>query len=96
MSLHSRYLQHTLCHILGCKCDGGCVLKSFKVEGRDEIVVEPYDHRFDIDRVIRTLKRRRKAILKSLNSNRVTITIFDDMRMYGAYVIDNDGAHRVA
>ncbi len=94
--LTKRYLEETLCHILGCRCDGGCILKSMKVENRQEITVEPYDHRFDVGRVERTLKRRRKAILKALNSEYVSVTVYDDMRMYGAYTLDKEGFHRVA
>jgi len=91
-----RYLEGTLCYILNCKCDGGCILKSMKVDNRQEITVEPYDHRFDVDRVERTLKRRKKAILKALNTDFVTVTVYDDMRMYSTYTISSDNFNRVA
>lgn len=71
-------------------------MKSMRVESRREITVEPYDHRFDVNRVERTLKRRKKSILKALNTDFVTVTVFDDMRMYGAYTISSDSFNRVA
>lgn len=95
-SMTRRYLEETLCFILNCKCDGGCILKSMKVDNHQEITVEPYDHRFDVDRVERTLKRRKKAILKALGSDSVTVTVYDDMRMYGAYTMSSDGFTKVA
>lgn len=94
--MNERYLRNTLCRILGCNCDGGCILKSMYVENREEITVEPFDDRFDVDRAERTLHRRRKAILKALGVTRVSATIFDDMRMQGAVVITKEGLERVA
>lgn len=96
MSIMNRYLEETLCRRLGCNCDGGCILKSIKIENNREITVEPYDHRFDVDRAIRTLKRRRKAILKALGSDYVTATIYDEYRMCGAYAITSDGLQALA
>lgn len=94
--LTKRYLKETLCFILDCKCEGGCILKSMKVDNRQEITVEPFDHRFDVDRVERTLKRRKKAILKALGSDYVTVTVYDDMRMYGAYTLSKESVRRVS
>lgn len=91
-----RYLKETLCFILSCNCEGGCILKSMRVDNNNEITVEPFDHRFDVNRVERTLKRRKKAILKALGSDYVTVTVYDDMRMYGAYTISNEEFHRVS
>lgn len=91
-----RYLEETLCYALNCRCDGGCILKSMKIDNRKEITVEPFDHRFDVERVERTLRRRRKAILKALQTDFITVTVYDDMRMYGAYIITNEGISRVA
>ncbi len=96
MSKVNRYLDDTLCRILNCNCDGGCILKSIKVENRREITVEPYDHRFDVDRAFRTLKRRRKSILKALGNDYVTVSVYDEWRMCGAYAITHDGLQVLA
>lgn len=96
MSITNRYLAETLCRALRCNCDGGCILKSMKIENKAEMTVEPYDDRFDVDRAIRTLKRRRKAILKALGSDYVTATIYDEYRMCGAYAITKDGLQTLA
>lgn len=95
-SITERYLDDTLHRILKCKCNGGCILKSMKVENQREITVEPYDDRFDVDVVERTLHRRRKSILKALGTEFVTATVFDEWRMYGAYTLTKDGLERVA
>ena len=94
-SMTKRYLEETLHGILKCKCEGGCILKSMKVENRNEITVEPYDDRFDIKAVERTLNRRRKAILRALNSEHVDVTMYDEWRMYGAYILTIGGLVRI-
>lgn len=98
-SMLDGHLKETLHGLLNCNCKGNCLLKSLHVTEiyRDTAIVdvEPFDDAFNqnqieetIDKIKRTLLRRKKAIHKVLGVEELTVTVYDEWTMKDAFVVN--------
>lgn len=93
------YLKDTLHGILNCRCNGNCLLKSLQVNeiaGETAYInAEPYDDAFNqsnvdetIERIKRTLLRRKRKIHEVMNVASLSVTVYDEWTLKDAFIVD--------